>query len=246
MFSTLVILTLVTASPGEPDAAKSKAAFKAGQQLYKQGRYPEAAAKFAEAEALRPHPVITYNLGRCFERMGELAKALAAYEDYLRNSPDAADHAAVSRLVGELERRMAKGQPEPAPMAAPATSASPPAEKTVAADAPVAAPSPAPTASALAAPPLVVAAPSASRPPRRWVWVAGGASVLALGAGITFGMLSSAAGNDLRAVEHTAAEADALLGRNRGFALAANVSYGVAAAALATAVFLFFFEGASR
>ena len=86
--------------------AKAKELFQWGQKLYKQARYAEAISKFEEAYAARPHPVIYFNIGKCWEQLGETAKALRAYRDYLRLAPDAKDKETVSDAIANLERRL--------------------------------------------------------------------------------------------------------------------------------------------
>lgn len=93
------------------DVAKAKELFQWGQKLYKQARYAEAIAKFEEAYAVRPHPVIYFNIGKCNEQLGETAKALRNYRDYLRLAPDAKDKETVTDAIANLERRLReKGQ----------------------------------------------------------------------------------------------------------------------------------------
>jgi hypothetical protein len=88
------------------DVKKAKELFQSGQRLYKQARYAEAIAKFEEAYLVRPHPVIYFNIGKCQEQLGETAKALRAYRDYLRLAPDAKDKETVSDAIANLERRL--------------------------------------------------------------------------------------------------------------------------------------------
>jgi hypothetical protein len=90
----------------EGDVKKAKDLFQWGQKLYKQARYAEAIAKFEEAYAVRPHPVIYFNIGKCNEQLGETAKALRSYRDYLRLAPDAKDKETVSDAIANLERRL--------------------------------------------------------------------------------------------------------------------------------------------
>lgn len=115
MLPTLLIALLVAApKPASAAAApavsgdvkKAKALFQAGQKLYKSARYAEAIAKFEEAYLVRPHPVIYFNIGKCWEQLGETAKALRAYRDYLRLAPDAKDKDTVSDAIANLERRL--------------------------------------------------------------------------------------------------------------------------------------------
>ena len=95
------------ATPDESgDVKKAKDLFQSGQKLYKQARYAEAISKFEEAYLVRPHPVIYFNIGKCWEQLGETAKALRAYRDYLRLAPDAKDKETVSDAIANLERRL--------------------------------------------------------------------------------------------------------------------------------------------
>jgi hypothetical protein len=114
MIPALLIALLVAApkpaaAPAEAesgDVKKAKDLFQSGQKLYKQARYAEAIAKFEEAYLVRPHPVIYFNIGKCWEQLGETAKALRAYRDYLRLAPDAKDKETVSDAIANLERRL--------------------------------------------------------------------------------------------------------------------------------------------
>jgi tetratricopeptide (TPR) repeat protein len=114
MITTLLIALLVAAPKPAPapaeaesgDVKKAKDLFQSGQKLYKQARYAEAIAKFEEAYLVRPHPVIYFNIGKCWEQLGETAKALRAYRDYLRLAPDAKDKETVSDAIANLERRL--------------------------------------------------------------------------------------------------------------------------------------------
>lgn len=96
------------AAPAEEsgDVKKAKDLFQWGQKLYKQARYAEAISKFEEAYAVRPHPVIYFNIGKCWEQLGETAKAMRAYRDYLRLAPDAKDKETVTDALANLERRL--------------------------------------------------------------------------------------------------------------------------------------------
>lgn len=107
---TISLLLALAASP-TPDTTKTPAenardSFAAGQKLYKQARYADAAAKFEEAYLARPHPIIQFNLGRCHEQLNDLPRALRSYKDYLRQMPDAKDKEAVSESIHGIERRL--------------------------------------------------------------------------------------------------------------------------------------------
>jgi len=111
----VLLIPLLLAAPAAPapapaadaaNVAKAKELFQAGQKLYKAGKYAEAIARFEEAYAARPHPVIFFNIGKCWEQLSENAKALRAYRDYLRLAPDAKDRDTVTDAMANLERRL--------------------------------------------------------------------------------------------------------------------------------------------
>ncbi len=114
MFALLLAASLVAAAPAPakaPDPAKAKELFNAGKKLYDQGKYGDAVQKFEAAFEARPHPVIYFNIGKCYELMGEsgkgeTGKALRAYRDYLRALPDASDKQAVGDSIANLERKL--------------------------------------------------------------------------------------------------------------------------------------------
>ncbi len=323
------------------DKAKAKDLFGVGQKLYKAELYPEAIEKFQAAYAIRPHPVIFFNIAKCYEQLQETGKAMRAYRDYLRLSPEATDKDAVNDSIANLERRLKeKGLNQIIVFADPATAkieidgkevgVSPASAELVSGTHKIAVRAPGydpvertfimsisrvsemtvnlragatpsiPTASSgttgttgtTAAPPgwgsgtaapansgwgsstasttgdapkkddlkvatltpattdtvkpaaetsqVVTAAPA--KKGRVWTWVAGGVAVAALGGGITCGVVSNGAANDLRTVQHSRADATVLANTSTQFATGANIAYGVAAGAAITAVILFFVE----
>jgi PEGA domain/Tetratricopeptide repeat len=106
----LLIALLALAAPAladeGSDARKAKEAFAAAQKLYKADRYTEAIAKFEEAYAAKPHPVIYFNIARCYEQLGDAPKAIKAYKDYLRLMPQAKDREAVAESIATLEKKV--------------------------------------------------------------------------------------------------------------------------------------------
>jgi tetratricopeptide (TPR) repeat protein len=88
------------------DRAVARRAFERGTRLYQQARYAEAAAAFEEAYRAVPNGVVLYNLGQCYEKLGELDKALTSYREYLRLVPKAEDREGVQNLIASLEARL--------------------------------------------------------------------------------------------------------------------------------------------
>jgi tetratricopeptide (TPR) repeat protein len=114
--SLTLCLTLLGASPqsapsGPPagDAAvkkEARALFDAGTALFAKRRYAEALAKFEATKALRPHPTLQFNIGKCQEQLGHTSEALFAYREYLRLVPSASDREAVFSSIARLERTL--------------------------------------------------------------------------------------------------------------------------------------------
>lgn len=106
MFLPALCVALVVSAPSSDPTVKAKEAFQAAQKYYKEARYADAIAKFEEAYALKPSPVLFYNIGRCHEQLGDVPKALRSYRDYLRLAPDAKDKDTVNDAIANLERRL--------------------------------------------------------------------------------------------------------------------------------------------
>jgi tetratricopeptide (TPR) repeat protein len=94
----------LAANAAERTAARR--AFERGSRLYQQARYAEAAAAFEEAYRAVPNGVVLYNLGQCYEKLGELEKALSSYREYLRLVPKAEDREVVQTVIASLEGRL--------------------------------------------------------------------------------------------------------------------------------------------
>ena len=88
------------------DTEKARTAFSAAQQLYQASRFADALKKFEEAQALKPHPVIVFNIARCQELLGQVPQSLKSYREYLRLSPGAADKDAVLAAIAVLEKKL--------------------------------------------------------------------------------------------------------------------------------------------
>ncbi|MCA9537277.1 MAG: tetratricopeptide repeat protein [Myxococcales bacterium] len=89
---------------GAPDMAQQR--YTLGRELYRRGDVAGAAREFEGAYAMYPASAkLAYNLGRCYERLNDLPRAIRYYSDYLNNDPDAEDADQVKALVESLEAR---------------------------------------------------------------------------------------------------------------------------------------------
>jgi Flp pilus assembly protein TadD len=83
-----------------------------GVNLYQHGDYRDAMESFQAALALKPDdPVLKYNLGACYDRLGDAVKGERAYRECLQLAPNHADcrHALAVLLVRQNRRSEAGG-----------------------------------------------------------------------------------------------------------------------------------------
>lgn len=213
-----------------PDAtAEAKAHFNKGTAFYSQARYEDAIAELEAAYRAKPHGVINYNLAQCYEKLGDISKALAKYQDYLREVPDAKDRATVESVIANLQRRLDEQQRAQQAQVTP----EPPAKPAI------------PTPAVQQPPPqLIQPAPEPPRERKRtWTWVATAASGMALAAAGGMGMWARRDSDALRADVHEQVRAQELHDGALRKSQAANVLYGVAGAAAVAGVTLFIVEG---
>lgn len=89
--------------PGAPPAATTR--YRMGVDLYRAGRFVEAAHEFRVGLELAPASAkLAFNLARALERAGRIDEAIAAYGTYLARHPEAADKADVEGTVTALRR----------------------------------------------------------------------------------------------------------------------------------------------
>jgi tetratricopeptide (TPR) repeat protein len=116
------ILALPTAGRAAPDRAKER--YKEGKALFEAGKMEEALAAFTDSYNASGNPDLLYNLGVCSERLGLKDKAVAYYELYLEEKPDAPDAPDVRARVAALKTPPPKpAEPTPGEAKPPAPSA---------------------------------------------------------------------------------------------------------------------------
>jgi tetratricopeptide (TPR) repeat protein len=99
--------------------------FSDGKTAYKGGDLRTAIKDLEAAYELEPVAVLLYNLARAYEGIGELEKAVSAYERFLVAQPNAEDRGAIQTRVATLKRQIedqaqrhaAYPPPEPRPEA---------------------------------------------------------------------------------------------------------------------------------
>jgi tetratricopeptide (TPR) repeat protein len=104
------------AAPASDDATmgQAKQHFETGRNAYNAGDYVTAIREFKAAEALRPSPILDYNIGLANEKLGKRRVAVKYYKRYLEEQPNASNKAEVDGKVAALEAEIA-AQPGPPP-----------------------------------------------------------------------------------------------------------------------------------
>ena len=87
-------------------ARRAKRMEKVGKVAYKKGKFGDALIAFAAAYKADPQPKFLYNIARCHEKSGDLAKAAEHYERYLREAPDAEDREEVETQAEFLTQKL--------------------------------------------------------------------------------------------------------------------------------------------
>ncbi len=122
----------------DPDIEVAQRHFRRATQLYGEAKYEEAIAAFEAARLVKPAAAFDWNIGRCAERLGQWARAVEAYEQYVKKAPNAEDTPGVKARILVLQERVRAEQartasPERLPEKPPATPSpaapEPPAQK---------------------------------------------------------------------------------------------------------------------
>ena len=59
-----------------------------GKQLFDRGHFAEAAAEYDRAYRIHGEPIFLLNMGICYRLLGDLGRALALHQEYLRKAPE--------------------------------------------------------------------------------------------------------------------------------------------------------------
>jgi tetratricopeptide (TPR) repeat protein len=85
--------------------------FQTGKQLFDAGDYRGAIREFEAANRLAPAPLLLFNIGLAYERLGEAAPALQHFKAYLEQQPNASNRSLVEIKIARLEGELGQGQP---------------------------------------------------------------------------------------------------------------------------------------
>ncbi len=100
-FVVFSLWVLSAAGPARADEAKQL--YEQGVIHFKEGDYAAAQEAFKEAYNLSGRADLLYNLGVCAERLGDVQRAIAYYQVYLDERPDAPDAEQVRAKMEKLQ-----------------------------------------------------------------------------------------------------------------------------------------------
>lgn len=122
MVSWLVVLAVMLAPLAVPRAmaqdarAEARQHYVEGKSRFGAGDYQGAIQEFETANRLSPSPILHFNIGLAYERLGNKSEALRHYRTYLEEMPQAPNRSAVEGQIQRLEAELRQAQtPAPAP-----------------------------------------------------------------------------------------------------------------------------------
>jgi len=86
---------------------KAKALFAEGKQHYNLGEFQQALDKYKLAYRVKPYPAFQFNIAQCHRKLGQHKEAIAMYQAYLVDLPNAEDKPTVDSLIAEEQKALA-------------------------------------------------------------------------------------------------------------------------------------------
>lgn len=93
----------ITAEPSEASVQAARERYDAGVEAFRSGRFREAIAAFSAADRIAPRAALSHNIAVAYEKLGEPARALQYYRDYLFRDPAPSNGAATRERIATLE-----------------------------------------------------------------------------------------------------------------------------------------------
>jgi tetratricopeptide (TPR) repeat protein len=218
----LLLLSVPAAHAQSDGSARAKELYANGKRLFEEEQYSKALLAWEEAHKLSERPLLLFNIALAQEKLGQLEMAIENLYTYRAFAP-AEEQDMLVEKIADLKAALAAALALATAQAAAAKESEP---------APAPAPAPAP-----------VASPEQSRAPLFISWTATG---VAVASGITFGLMAQSQRgqinndlcDDLAGTTLCQAEARSALESSAAKALAADISWGIAAVGLGTSLWL--------
>lgn len=100
--------TSPSAGPDTSTDPRAVELFEKAVAAYRAGDFARSVELLQQAYALRPAPVLLYNLARAYEGLGRIEDAARAYRDYLAQEPKPDDRGAIEKRIATLEAQSAE------------------------------------------------------------------------------------------------------------------------------------------
>ncbi|MDJ0766788.1 MAG: tetratricopeptide repeat protein [Myxococcota bacterium] len=94
----------------EEKREKAQAYFQRGELLVEEGKYIEAADAFTQAYETMPHPSVLANVAYCYDKAGNIPKAVEIFRKYMKLYEGEADTEAARERLQELKQRIGEIQ----------------------------------------------------------------------------------------------------------------------------------------
>jgi tetratricopeptide (TPR) repeat protein len=91
----------------ETPVSKAKALFAEGNQHYNLGEFTQALDKYKLAYRVKPLPAFQFNIAQCHRKLSQHKEAIAMYQAYLVDVPDAQNKPMVDSLIAESKKAIA-------------------------------------------------------------------------------------------------------------------------------------------
>jgi tetratricopeptide (TPR) repeat protein len=94
----------ISSQPTKEEIARARASYNEGQRFFNAGQYQDAKASFQSAYDVVPNPIVLLSIAESEAHLGQLDDAVANFERYLQERPDAADRANVEARINEIKK----------------------------------------------------------------------------------------------------------------------------------------------
>jgi tetratricopeptide (TPR) repeat protein len=110
MRTIVLVASLVVSAPALAQNASDHdlavALFNHSDLAYKHGDFRGAVSDLEKAYSLEHEPILLYNLGRAYEGLGDLKRAIDAFDRYLKAKPDAEDRGAIEARLAMFRQEL--------------------------------------------------------------------------------------------------------------------------------------------
>jgi len=104
LVATAFLISAASATAEKTKDEEAQNQFSSGVELYDEGKFDQAAISFARAYELKPSYKLLYNIAQTENQLGHYTEALEAYRKYLEDGGDKIDEERRTQIEGEVER----------------------------------------------------------------------------------------------------------------------------------------------